>query len=73
MIDTDQTSVHEDIGYRGRAMDDQQPKPYRLKKYDKLEKWKIERIKGELRGQIVWMREDFAKDLIGRGWARRIS
>ena len=75
MIDTE--GVYEDLGYR-RDMDQQEhnenqaPVRYKLNA-DNLEIWRLERIKGELAGEFVWMREDFAKDLIKRGYARRIS
>lgn len=46
---------------------------YKIKKVPVYEIWRIERLKGELAGEFVRMREDFAKDLIDRGYARRVG
>ena len=46
---------------------------YKIKKVPVYEIWRLERLKGELAGEFVRMREDFAKDLIDRGYARRVG
>ena len=74
MIDSD--GVYEDLGYR-RTMEQAEKQGhatvYKINKADTMKIWRIERIKGELAGEFVRMREDFAQDLIKRGYARRIS
>ena len=68
--------VYEDLGYR-RTMDQAEKQEtetvYKLNQADTMKIWRLERIKGELAGEFVRMREDYAQDLIKRGYARRVG